>query len=278
MENTTDNFAVLDGASDQVGNAKNLTAKEIAKKQQVEDMKNVFKAAALEDPTLLQNAGSYSKFVEVLNSLGFSDTGGIIYGGEKPKVDADGNKTKTRDLPPTSGIVGYRVRNNGKETLAYETEDWAFDKTTGQWVGNRVEKQLAPGGVVDLPRRWMTVFSMQVPISMEYANGAVKVRIPSTPTTDEALIKVYESSFFQFGNDSGLKVHDDAVKINISQKMKDGKTGVEKWIVKPEFEKTFGFLNNEKSTERKGRKATPQASTQTVTATYLRKLTEGSGL
>ena len=60
--------------------------------------------------------------------------------------------------------------------------------------------------------------------------------------------------------------------MNVSKAVK-GNDGSKKWIVKPEFEKTFGYLNNEKSSAKKGRASSGNKfTTQDLAANYINRL------
>jgi hypothetical protein len=67
------------------------------------------------------------------------------------------------------------------------------------------------------------------------------------------------------------------MKLNVAAKKKVGDQT--KWIVKPEFEKAFGYLNNAKAPGKKGRATATGAkyTTQDMAANYINKLLHENG-
>jgi len=204
-----------------------------------------------------------SDSVQVENSLGFGDKGNII-------VD----KTKEeRTLIETSQIVGYRVKNIGSQPIKYQTEEWKLGED-GLYESTKVEKELAPGGVADLTRKYMTIFCARPEISFTLANG--KIIKGSGAKTAKTLDSELESYYFRFNKDENgvqKQINDDDVKINVGKKVGD------KWVVKPKFVSTFGYLNNP-ATDKKGdrRSSKEKYTRQDMEANLINKLIEEAGL
>lgn len=213
-----------------------------SKKEKIQMMKESLRAVVASDPDFMNRIRKLSASVEVVNSLGFGDSGNII-------VDKTKSTKDSRTLAVTSMIVGYRVANIGDEPIKYQTEVWEQDET-GKYVPSKTEKVLAPGGTADLTRQYMTIFCAQPEISFQLANG--KIIKGSGAKGDKGIKAELESYYFAFAKDeSGVKkqINDDDVKLNVGEKVGD------KWVVKAEFVESFGFLNNPKEGGKAGRKA-----------------------
>src|SRR5690606_14306068 len=150
-------------------------------------------------------------------------------------------------LITTSQIVGYRLQNIGNTPIKYLTEEFVKNEE-GTYVGTRVEKVAKRGETFDLSRKYMTIFCSQPEISFQLSNG--KIVRGSGNGSDGDIDRELEAYYLTF-NDKSIKVNSDDVKINIAKKIKQGDQT--KWVVKPEFEATFGYLNNAKAPGRKGR-------------------------
>ncbi len=271
MASTFEDFSSLDAldenvvVEDQEELKKQMRKK--ARKQKKEHMEELFKVSLREDPTLKERIGALSESLVVVNTLGFGDSGNIV-------VDAEASaKEDKRTLIAASETIGYRIQNNGKEPIKFRTEEFTRN-SDGIWVGQKVDKVLAPGDVADLTRKYMTIFCAKPEISMILSNG--KVMRSSAKVKAGDLDGELEAHYFAF-SDSSIKVNSDAVKINvgIQRKSKKEKGGV-KWVVRPEFEATFGYLNNEKP--KADRPARGKGfSTQVIAANYINRLLEESG-
>lgn len=227
------------------------------KKDKIKMMKEALLQTVNADPDFKNRVRRLSGSVQVLNSLGFGDSGNII-------VDkSDSNKEK-RALAVTSAIVGYRVANIGNEPIKYVTEVWAQDET-GKYVATKQEKTLAPGAYADLTRQYMTMFCAQPEISFQLANG--KIVKGAGAKSNKGMKAELEAHYFAFNKEpDGTKkqVNDDDVKLNVGEKV-DGK-----WVVKSEFVSTFGFLNNPKEGGKVGRRASEDKWTaQDLAANYI---------
>ena len=125
-------------------------------------------------------------------------------------------------------------------------------------------EELKPGEYVDLTRKYMTIFCARPEISFILSNGKIVrgYKGKSAETVDEELERYY----FRFTRDKNgvlKKINDSNVKIEIADKI-DGD-----WVVKDEFVKTFGFLN-----EGTGRNKAEKTdySTQTIEAHFVNNL------
>lgn len=229
-----------------------------ARKEKIAAMKEAIKTTISEDPTFVQKLRSLSDSIEVVNTLGFGDSGNIV---------VDRTKTDERSLAVTSAIVGYRVRNLGSEPIKYTTEIYAQDET-GKYVGTKQEMFLAPGATADLTRQYMTMLAAIPEISFQLANG--KIIRGSGAKGEKSLKAELEAYYFSFNKDENgvkLQVNDDSVKLNVGEKVNG------KWVVKPEFVETFGFLNNPKEGRRGGRKSSGEKyNAQDMAANYINRL------
>lgn len=267
-----ENFSSLDQIPEEnIGVASEDTRK-AAKRERLKEMSKLLSDTLNQDPTFLQRHKALSNSVIVVNTLGYGEGGNIVVDEVTKNLPKD-----QRRLVPTSQIVGYRVKNVGNVAIKYLTEEYVQNKEDGTWVGNRVQKVLEPGEVADLTRKYMTIFCAQPEISFQLANGKI-VRGSSTVKPGDVEGEL-EAHYFTFNNKE-VKVNSDEVKLNIATKKKQA-DGTFKWVVKPEFEKTFGYLNNPKLEAGRSRRAGSKKerfSTQDVAANYINRLIEEAGL
>lgn len=239
------------------------------KKAKVEEMKQALKETIMTDPAFTKKLRSFSGDLEVIHTLGFGDSGNIVVDKSKAKKGDEND----RPLAVTSKIVGYRVKNIGKEPVKYQTEVWTQGKD-GKFVGAKAEKTLEPGGIADFTRQYMTMFCAQPEISFQLANGKI---IKGSGSKGNKDVKAeLESYYFRFDKDENgevKQVNDDDVKLNVGEKV-DGK-----WVVKKEYEEVFGFLNNPSEGGGRRRKSSKDKfSTQDLAANYVNKLIQDAGL
>ena len=230
------------------------------KKEKIQMMKEALSQTVASDPDFMNRLRRLSNSVQVLNSLGFGDSGNII-------VDKGASTKDDRKLAVTSAIVGYRVANVGTEPIKYVTEVWTLGED-GKYVATKQEKVMAPGATADLTRQYMTMFCAQPEISFQLANG--KIIKGSGAKGDKGIKAELESYYFSFSKDADgnkKQINDDDVKLNVGEKVGD------KWQVKAEFVETFGFLNNPKESGRAGRKSSgAKFSAQDVAANFVYKM------
>ena len=230
-------------------------------------MKDAMKQRIESDPDYLKRLRKLSNSVEVVNSLGFGDSGNIIVDRMKTTKD-------NRVLASTSTIVGYRVQNVGTEPIKYITESWVKDES-GKYVPTKTEKVMAPGATADLTRQYMTMFCAQPEISFQLKNG--KVIKGSGSKGDKGVKAELASYYFAFAKDADgnkKQVNDDDVKLNVGVKNDEGK-----WVVKPEFEEAFGFLNNAHEAAKSGKRSKgSEFNAQDIAANYVFKMIQDSGM
>lgn len=235
-------------------------ARQDEKKARVEKMKNLYNETIREDPTMSARLNTLSDKLIVVNTLGFGDSGNIV-------VDP---KSESRALVSTSSIVGYRVKNIGDTPIEYTTEVFTKNED-GVFVGSMVSKTLAPGETADFTRKYMTSFCAVPEISFVLQNGKIVRGSSSNKNDIDAELEAYYFSF----SDSNIKVNSDEIKLNVGTKMKQA-DGTTKWVVKPEFEEIFGYLNNakDKSKRSRGKGGTSKEpySVQRISANYIHKL------
>lgn len=256
---STDTAEVATGAVD----SKNDASKQ-ARREQVAKMQQVMVESLASDPTLKDRLHKYSDSLEVVKTLGFGDKGNIVVDTKNPKRE-DG----VRNLVPTSKICGYRIKNVGTEAIKYATKVWTKGED-GRYVGESVEKFLNPGEMADLDRYHMTALCVTPEISMKLKNGRL---VRNSSAKSKSLSEELNAHYFMFPKDSGISVNSDEKKLNIADEV-DGK-----WIVKPEFEATFGYLMNQ-AEKKQGRraKANSDIGFTEVAANYMHKRILEEGL
>lgn len=258
------------------------------RKARNEKMRELIIETAQSDPNFLNKLKTLSDSVTVVNVFGFGSSGNLVVDKEAEpiireieKVDPETGQVKIvkeekQPLKEASDTVGYRVQNIGKEPIEYITEEFAPNEE-GVWVGTVVKKMLMPNETVDLTRKYMTAFCSIPEISFTLANGILHGSSRNVKPNDfDALM---ESYIFKF-TDSDLRVHSDEVRINVGKEVTVKGSDTKKWKVKPEFEKVFGYLNNEvsKSTGGRKRKAKSRFTNQDVNANFIYKLRQERGL
>ena len=224
--------------------------------------KEAMKETLEENPDYIKVRRSMTDTVKVVNTLGFSATGGVIKA-------ADSTPEK-RKLTPVGKIVGYKIQNIGNEPLPYDTEEYVANEE-GKFVWQRVSKTLAPGETTVLSRKYATILFSRPEFNLRVENG--KFISPRRTAGDVDVDAVLSGHYFSF-NSRDIKVNDDSVKIQIGEEVQSA-SGATKWVVKPEYQDTFGYLNNKGSKRGKGRKSGPKLDAQDYAANYLRKLIEG---
>ena len=267
----TDDFVDFENMGDGVADAteKEETGEKAAKrKAKKEDMQAKVEAfqKKVSDPEFAKRLKKFSGAVSVINTLGYGENGGLIL------------DKKTGNKVPTPKIVGYKLQNISTDIeIPYITEEYEPQKAEDgsvRWVGKKVDKVLKPGETIELTRKYMTFFCSMPEISFELANGKIIRGSANAHTVDE----VMEAHYFAF-SDSSNKVNSDSIKINIGKKVKsaNGTTG---WVVKPEYEKAFGFLNNNstgKTAKKSGGSTKKSYSAQDVNANYIYELFSTKG-
>ena len=245
------------------------TADNSEAKKRAEEMKAAFRDAMMKDPTMASRLHSLSDSLEVVNSLGYGDSGNIVV--NKERTAAEGKRV----LASTSACVGYRVRNIGTTPINYTTEIWTRGED-GKWAGSRVEKVLEPSATADLPRQYMTMLAAQPEFSFRLANGSVR-RGSGAKTAPNDLKAELEAHHFAFSKEAaaeGKEINSDDVKLNVGQKDAAGK-----WTVKPEYQETFGYLENVEEKPAGSRKSSaPKYSSSDIAANWICEMLKGNTL
>lgn len=225
------------------------------KKQKVEAMKAALKETVQSTPDFADRLRRLSNSLFVVNTLGFGKGGNII-------VDKNASTSSERKLKPTSAICGYKIKNIGTEAIEYQTEEFEKD-ATGKWVGSVVRKTLQPGDTADLTRQYMTMLCAQPEISFTLANGKIVSSSKKNAKTLKEELAAYYFSFNKNEDGTTPAVNDDEVKLSVDD---------ENGVVKPEYEATFGYLNNPKEGRTKTTGKNSKFTTQDLAANFINKL------
>lgn len=246
-----------------------VDSKKADKKARMRKMAEILKETLSTDTSFAQRMRTLSDSVSVVNTLGYGDSGNIVV-----DPNSTSKQGKDRKLVSTSQIVGYRVANIGTTPIQYVTEEYAPNEA-GVWEGKQVTKVLEPNATADFTRKFMTIFCSQPEISFQLVNG--KIIRGSSAVKGGDIDAELEAHYFLF-NDKSIKVNSDETKMNVAKKAKQP-DGSSKWVVKPEFEATFGYLNNAKTSSKKSRgtKNGPDYNPQDMAANYIQHLLKERG-
>jgi hypothetical protein len=259
MAETIDN--VFENATIEADSSKE-DARKAAKKEKNKEIRDSFAKTLAEDPTLPERSGKLSNAVSVVAILGSYKGSGNI------KV-AEGSTKENRVLEATSATVGYAIKYEGDAPLTYLTEKFTQDPTTGEYVGQVVKATAQPGEVINLSRKYATMFTSIPEIGFTLANGifhASSKKITASTSLDDELLSYY----FRF-SDNSKSVNDDDVKVLIE----DGEGNI-----KPEYVDTFGYLNNPKKKKVRGSKEKTSAkfTAQEMCAAYIQRALKDNGV
>jgi len=211
--------------------------KKAEKKKFLESAIQEYQRVVSENPEIKQIAGTLAGKLEVVKALTYTDQGGLKLAG------VEGN---TRKLVPKSEIVGYIVKNLSDQPVQYTTMDWVLDPATGRWEGEKVRRVLQPGESVALSKKYFTLLASDPAILFKFSNGDCRIRFSEDPQ------KVLTSGYFVRSDDKSVNDEDFSERIDIKRKDKDGK---DVYIIKKEYERVFGFLNNKPEKEVVARKS-----------------------
>lgn len=206
------------------------------------------------DKDLTARLNRLSGSIELVNTYSFSDTGDLVE--TEPavyKLDAEGNKVKGPDNKPivlqkhkvaqVPGIVGLSLKNIGNEAIPYQTEEWTKGQD-GLFTGKVVEKTMKPGETVVIAKRWAGALLSQPEFGCEMANASATFRnYDQIDATN--VFAALDNLTFKFKGEGAPSIHGAKVKIAIDDKKVD-KAGNKTFVVKPEYERTFGYLMNPK--------------------------------
>ena len=231
------------------------------RKQKSSQMKAAFEKATMTDPGFIDKLHTLSNDIEMVHTLCFGNKGGIVVA-----TDETGKQKEGRPLESTGGIVGYIFRNNSNTVISYTTEEFEQDGE-GIYRGTKVERQVAPGEEFMLSRVYTTRFASEPSVSFQFANGML-VRGSSSGTSDlKAELAAY---YFVFDRELDANVHSDSVKIDMS--MPDPANS-DHLLIKPEYARTFGYLQNPTDKKKAARKAGGRKfSAQDYAAAYVREM------
>lgn len=236
-----------------------------------------FKKLLSENPTLQDLLFAWTPYIELVNACGYGETGGLNQTKPAEKIpNAYGKlvaKKGTRQVEPTSQIVGYVLKNTSTDiTMDYETEEYTLEDDS--LISKKVVKKLLPGETCMLTRKYTTKFCARPEISFKLANATV------SRTSAEASVKtkeeILERAYLRL-KEKGVSVHDADFKINIAKKagelMVNNKL-VNTYKVKPEYFETFGYLDYAEVKTNRNRRATIDNMNRALAAQYIYNITE----
>lgn len=266
-------FSKLDGMNEEVENVEgvDVTAgndidekkkqRNAERREQVHKMQKALMDSIEKDPSIKELFNTHSDCLDVINTLGFGDDGNI--------VEVKGESK--RNLQSVPKIIGYRIKNVGDKPVPYTTT--LYQKNAeGEWVGTATEMVAKPGDVFDLTRRDMVIMCSAPEISFRLHNGHI---VKSSARVTRGTLEEVDAFYFTF-EDPKIKVNDDEVKLNVSEKVMVGDT--ERWVVKPQFEAVFGYMNNsKKKANSRSRKSADKPDMARAGAAYVRELLAKSG-
>ena len=200
------------------------------------------------DPEAIKNLYSAVDTLRVVNTFGYGESGGIIEAARGNKNAAPGEKTG-RQIASTSKIYGCIVENVGTTPIQYTHGVWTKN-AEGVYEETVVDDVINPGERKPLATKYMVVLLARPEFSLKCANG----RMTGSPKRGvNSIDDVVGEYSFKFRKDAGMSVHDDNVKIAIADKVEVNEDGQTKavWVIKPEYEAEFGFLNNPKVSSRR---------------------------
>ena len=246
------------------------SAADVARKEADAAERKAFEQAAIAkfnqdiaaDDTLAKAVGAKSGDIEVVAvfETDLDPRGrGLIAG---PNKMANGKQERVVVARP----VGARIRNNGTTAITYPTGVYS-QGADGKWVEDRITKTLAPGEEADLKYLWLAALLTRPEYSYSVANGKMVLR--NAYKSDVDVLEKLAGFYFKFADESGHKIHDEDVTIYLDAG--DGKS------IKPEFNATFGYLNNPKEAKARAQRAkkaeiSTQAAIANVFADELKKL------
>jgi len=207
---------------------------------EVNDAMEAFARKLKEDPALKGKLYAYSNSIEVINSCGYGEGGGLVNAAEKG--------AEKRQLQATPQIVGYVIKNIGTFPIPFKNEVWVKN-AEGVYEGEMVEDSIAPGETKALTKKIFALLAITPEVSLKVANGTVKspriITLKKCKTPEDALNRYT----FSFPQNSGLTVNSSKFKVAIANRREVEIDGVKttEWKIKPEFVQTFGYLENPKA-------------------------------
>lgn len=251
------------------------TAAPAAEKSQKSVILNNFAQKLQANPELKAVLYSASKSLRVINSCGYGEDGGLVEIKKGDKNVPAGEKTG-REVGATSKVVGYIIENIGDAPISYTDGIWTKN-AEGVYEEQVTEVVINPGEKKPIDRKYLTLLAVRPEFSFTLENGKVVGSAKNAKSADE-LISSYHFRF----KDSSMTIHDDKVKVAIADKKEVVIDGVAqtKWILKPEFEATFGYLSNPKNSVRKTRASVREGIDfkTAAAADYVRSLLASKGV
>jgi hypothetical protein len=235
-------------------------------KQLIANLKNTVQT----DTSYVEAHGKLSEAIEVVNTLGFTDSGDQIH--DKAASEKEGKRV----LAQVGRIVGYVIKNNGAEPIPYTTYNCTPKADGTGYDAAEVQTTLAPGKTAVVSKRHLIQLSCRPEISFELANAHFK-KAPNQKLIGNDGIDGIEDKFYLAFNKkedgTSIPVHDDRVKKQIGQKDAEGK-----WHVKKEYAAVLGFVENAKPVkERAPRQAGPKYSSRDAQSLYVAQLFANAG-
>ena len=230
----------------------------------------MLKASVNSDAEYVAAHGTLSESLEVVHTLGFSDTGDQIH--DKAASEKEGKRV----LAPVGRIVGYEIKNNSKQPIPYTTYA-CTPRENGGYDSTEVEATLAPGKTAVISKKHLIKLASDARISFVMANAHFR-KAPNQKINSASVDTIEDAFFLSFNKDEngkGLADHSDKVKRQIGEKDGDGK-----WKVKKEYAQVLGYVENEKPVKERGtgsKVAGPKFSSRDAQALFVAKLFEGAG-
>lgn len=259
MENTMDKLIASVNPAEDASDEARKAAKREQNKEQNQALIDCMKDRISKNPDFLATVKTMSGNLEVVHTMTFSDKGGLVLNKEASLA------ANSRTLKAVPAIVGYEIKNVGTTPIAYKTAT-CTKGADGMFVEEPCDAVLQPGDTAFVTRQYMTMLAAAPEFSFELANGKIVKGSGGTKTGKTVRSKL-EAYYFSFDKETGLSVNDDAVVIPVGEQLEDGK-----WVVKPQFEAVFGFLNNPKKAGPKGtrsRKPSEKIDRPTLLANFV---------
>lgn len=251
-----------------------VTADKSASNKIVQDFMNKLNT----NPEMKAVLYARSNDLVVEKCLCYGEDGGLIE-ESKARYDEEGNEVAKRVVRQVPEILGYIIKNIGKEPISYQDCDYAKG-ADGIFVGANQTKTLAPGASAAISRKYLAWMAAQPEFSFKLGNGKItKGSAKVDPNKSDSLLEAHYFSYFE----KNKSVHNDENKTAIAdpKQVKDESgNAVKKWIVRPEFEKTFGYLMNpvEKAIKTKGNRAATADYRLAAVAQFVRDMVDQNGL
>jgi hypothetical protein len=135
-------------------------------------------------------------------------------------------------------IVGYKIKNESDKPVAIHSMKYTGEGP-GKYVGTPEEIELAPGQELAVSKRTIGASFVAPEFGSYLANGKINFNSKKENATAEELLAAAE---FVFKKDSGKTLTDTDLTIFVDIPEDN------KFVLKPEFVETFGFLANTSAT------------------------------